>query len=162
MTPYFFGYGSLVNRATHAYPDAQPASLSGWRRTWVQTPARAAVYLSVEPAADVSIDGLIAAVPGADWAALDQREAAYARVASGGAVSHALSPAPDVSHYTVTDTRHVTANPFIVLSYLDIVVQGFLREYGKDGVARFFASTAGWETPSWMTARHRGTRGIIS
>ena len=34
MTPYFFGYGSLVNRATHDYVHAHPARISGWRRAW--------------------------------------------------------------------------------------------------------------------------------
>ena len=103
MTPYFFGYGSLVNRATHDYPDARPARLRGWRRCWVKTSARDAVFLSVEPDPATTIDGLIAAVPNADWAALDLREAAYDRIPSGGAIVHDLSPPPQVSHYTVTN-----------------------------------------------------------
>ena len=28
-----------------------------------------------------------------------------------------------------------------------MVVQGFLREYGIDGVQRFFDTTRGWDTP---------------
>ena len=32
MHPRFFGYGSLVNRDTHDYPNAVRATLSGWRR----------------------------------------------------------------------------------------------------------------------------------
>ncbi len=148
MTPYFFGYGSLVNRTTHDYPDAQPARLRGWRRCWVKTPARDAVFLSVEPDAGSTIDGLIAAVPNADWAALDVREAAYDRVPSGGAIVHDLSPAPPVSHYTVTNrTHHASEDSYIILSYLDIVVKGFLDAFGQDGVDRFFATTVGWETP---------------
>ncbi|MGB3245243.1 MAG: gamma-glutamylcyclotransferase family protein [Sulfitobacter sp.] len=148
MTPYFFGYGSLVNRATHSYPDAQHARLEGWRRAWVRTPVRDVVFLSVVQDAATVIDGLIAAVPNADWAALDAREHGYNRVGSGGAVAHFLTPAPDIAHYAVapesirTDGKHV-----ILQSYLDVVVQGFLREYGESGVARFFATTSGWETP---------------
>ena len=49
MTPSFFGYGSLVNRATHDYPGAQPAQLHGWRRVWVRTDLRDVVFLSVRP-----------------------------------------------------------------------------------------------------------------
>ncbi len=30
--PYFFGYSSLVNLATHDFPDPRPATLRGWRR----------------------------------------------------------------------------------------------------------------------------------
>ena len=32
----------------------------------------------------------------------------------------------------------------ILLSYLDTVVQGFLREFGEAGAARFFETTRGW------------------
>ncbi|MEM6304983.1 MAG: gamma-glutamylcyclotransferase family protein [Pseudomonadota bacterium] len=148
MTPYFFGYGSLVNAATHDYPDPRPARLRGWRRVWVQTPARKAVYLSVEPHAGTTIKGLIAAVPGADWAALDLREAAYDRLPSGGAIQHDLSPPPQVSHYAVKNPQPLDlAEAFIVLSYLDIVIKGYLDVFGTDGVQRFFDTTVGWDTP---------------
>ncbi|MEO1425117.1 MAG: gamma-glutamylcyclotransferase family protein, partial [Pseudomonadota bacterium] len=64
--PYFFGYGSLVNRATHAHDDAHPATLRGWRRMWRHTALRPVAFLTVVPAPGSRIDGLIAAVPGAD------------------------------------------------------------------------------------------------
>ena len=35
----------------------------------------------------------------------------------------------------------------MLLSYLDAVVQGYLREYGEAGADRFFATTDGWEAP---------------
>ncbi|MDX5384038.1 MAG: gamma-glutamylcyclotransferase, partial [Rhodobacterales bacterium] len=34
---FFFGYGSLVNRATHDYGQARAATLPGWRRAWRHT-----------------------------------------------------------------------------------------------------------------------------
>ena len=148
MTPYFFGYGSLVNRATHTYPDAQAAQLQGWRRAWVRTPGRDVVYLSAVKDLSCTIDGLIAAVPDADWTALDAREHGYARHSSGQAVAHDLTSAPQIAHYAVrpqdicTDGAHV-----ILLSYLDVVVQGFMREFGPAGVTGFFDTTAGWDTP---------------
>ena len=80
MTAWFFGYGSLVNRATHSYPQAQRARLHNWRRVWVRTAMREVVFLSIHPAPGADIDGLIAAVPGADWTALDAREAGYDRI----------------------------------------------------------------------------------
>ncbi len=148
MTPYFFGYGSLVNRNTHAYPDAQPAQLRGWRRSWVRTGRRDMVFLSVVQDAASRIDGLIAAVPGADWEALDAREYGYERHSSGGAVVHALIPAPDVAHYVIPEnSRQPGGDHVILLSYLDVVVQGFLREFGLSGVADFFDTTDGWDTP---------------
>lgn len=142
--PAFFGYGSLVNRATHDHAPARPATLAGWRRVWRQTRLRPFAFLSAE-AAPGRIDGLLAAVPGNDWAALDRREAAYLRrpLATG---DFAAPPgwAARVEIYTI-DPAHQTADRHpILLSYLDVVVQGFLREFGEDGVGRFFATTAGW------------------
>jgi len=143
--PAFFGYGSLVNRATHDYPQAAPARLSGWRRVWRQTRLRPFAFLSVEPA-EAEIDGLVAAVPGNDWAALDLREAAYLR---HGLAAQALRPAPawvgSIEIYAVDPAHHIAdaAHP-IPLSYLDVVVQGFLREFGEAGAADFFATTVGW------------------
>ena len=148
MTPYFFGYGSLVNRNTHDYPDTRPARLQGWRRAWVRTAGREVVFLSVNPHRETTIDGLVAAVPGADWAALDAREYGYARHASGGAVLHDILPSPDVSHYAIPPEKTGAAGDHVILlSYLDVVVQGFARVYGIDGVTRFFDTTDNWDTP---------------
>lgn len=143
--PAFFGYGSLVNRATHDYAPGEPARLAGWRRVWRHTTLRDWPYLSAEPA-EAEIDGLVAAVPGDDWALLDRREAAYRRQP----LAHdRLTTAPLWAHrieiYAVDPDHALPANDHpILLSYLDTVVQGFLREFGQAGVARFFATTAGW------------------
>jgi hypothetical protein len=148
MTPYFFGYGSLVNRDTHLYRDCHRAELRGWRRAWVRTAERETVFLSVRMDPESAIDGLIAAVPGADWAALDAREYGYARLSSGGAVQHPLDPAPEIEHYAIPpENTHSEGDQVILLSYLDVVVQGFFREYGAEGVQRFFDTTDGWEVP---------------
>ena len=148
MTPYFFGYGSLVNRATHAYPDAHPAELQGWRRAWVRSAAFDRVFLSVVADPGTTISGLIAAVPNDDWAALDARETGYARLHSGDAVTHPLSHAPAIAHYAVPQGEQgTTSRNTIILSYIDVVVQGFLQEFGEDGVAHFFDTTDGWDTP---------------
>ncbi|MGJ8615685.1 MAG: gamma-glutamylcyclotransferase family protein [Sulfitobacter sp.] len=148
MTPYFFGYGSLVNLNTHTYPDAQPATLRGWRRAWVRTDQRDVVFLTVIQDAETTIDGVIAAVPNADWLALDAREYGYARHSSGGAVSHDLTPAPDIAHYAIPpENTGRSGDHVILLSYLDVVVQGFLKLYGEAGAKRFFDTTNGWDTP---------------
>jgi len=147
MTPWFFGYGSLVNRATHSYPEAQTATLNGWRRTWVRTTLRDVVFLSIHPANGHSIDGVIAAVPGADWAALDLRESGYARIDATAQVTH-TSPATDIAAYQVpAENQCASGDHHILLSYLDVVVQGFLREFGEAGAEAFFATTDGWDTP---------------
>jgi hypothetical protein len=143
--PFFFGYGSLVNRATHVYGPARPARVRGWARVWRGTSLRKVAYLSAIEAPGTEIEGLIAPVPGGDWAALDLREAAYARHALSD-VTHDLPGAAEVMIYKV-EPRHVAlsgAHP-ILLSYLDVVVQGYLREFGPAGVGRFFETAEGWD-----------------
>ena len=147
--PYFFGYGSLVNRSTHDYPDAGPAQLAGWRRVWRHTDWHATAFLSVEPADGVEIDGLIAHVPGGDWLALDAREGGYERLSANGSVRHGSDADIDIAVYVVDGNWQGDPPKHrpILLSYIDVVIQGFLREFGPEGAARFFRTTSGWDGP---------------
>lgn len=149
LPPYFFGYGSLVNTATHDYLDAQPARLRGWQRRWCHTALRDVAFLTVEPAPEVQIDGLIAAVPDGDWEALDKREFAYDRLPADHQIRHALPGCPEISLYAVPAEaqNQVSQCHPILLSYLDVVVQGHLQVFGEAGVEDFFASTKGWQAP---------------
>ena len=147
--PYFFGYGSLVNRATHDFPNPRQAQLSGWRRVWRHTDLRPVAFLTVVRDTDTEIDGLIAHVPHDDWVALDQREWAYDRIPATQAVGHALTHDIEIAVYAVPGHKHgrpSTHHP-ILLSYIDVVVQGYLREFGSNGAERFFATTDGWDAP---------------
>jgi len=142
---WFFGYGSLVNRLTHAYPQARPARLRGWQRVWRPTNLRPDAFLSVRPAPGTDILGLVAAVPGADWAALDARETGYRRHAVSEAVEHDLPVRAEVQVYAVPGwDSPAPEDGHVLLSYLDVVVQGFLHQFGEDGAAHFFATTGGW------------------
>ena len=146
---YFFGYGSLVNRDTHDFAEAHTARLRGWKRTWRRTSLRRVAYLTVVPDPNSEIDGLIAAVPGDDWAALDERESAYNRVPAAHQVTHALTHSPEIAVYSIPDGAHgqpSKTNPAL-LSYIDVVIQGYLREFGEDGARAFFDTTEGWDTP---------------
>lgn len=146
--PYFFGYGSLVNRRTHVYAPALKASIGGWRRRWCATDLRPAAFLTAVPAPpDQRIDGMIAPVPGSDWSALDLREAGYDRHPAGD-VRHAHGDDLSIAVYAMPE-RHLAAERDcpILLSYLDVVVQGFLTEFGPEGVARFFHTTDDWHLP---------------
>lgn len=147
--PYFFGYGSLVNTATHSYGGAQPARLKGWRRAWVHTSLREVAFLSAVPCENSEIDGLIAEVPGADWAALDEREFAYERLPASDRVQHGLSGAPEISVYAVAADKQngVSEQHPILLSYLDVVLQGYLQVFGKEGLQGFVETTDGWDAP---------------
>lgn len=138
--PRFFGYGSLVNLHTHDYPDAQPATLSGWRRVWRHAISRPIAFLSVEPCAETTLHGITAQVPNADWAALDLREHGYTR--------------QDVTAQFETQTAIYEADPAftqdpsvghpVLLSYLDVVVAGYTTLMGDAGAEHFFATTYGW------------------
>lgn len=147
--PCFFGYGSLVNCATHDFADPRRAMLCGWRRRWRHTDLRPVAFLTAVPDADTRIDGMIARVPRGDWRALDQREWAYDRVPATASVLHDLTDPVEIAVYSVPDGRHAEPSQRypILLSYIDVVVQGYLREYGEAGVDRFFDTTDGWEAP---------------
>lgn len=137
--PRFFGYGSLVNLATHDYPDAQRATLHGWRRVWCHSKTLPVAFLSVQRR-DTMIHGITAQVPNADWAALDAREHAYLRRDVSDQFSHDTAVYEANPAHTALPT---TAHP-ILLSYLDVVIAGFVDLMGDAGPAHFFATTTGW------------------
>lgn len=141
--PAFFGYGSLVNLATHAYADPRPTRLAGWRRVWRSTTLRDAAFLSVDPAPGITLDGIAARVPGGDWLALDEREAAYTRID----ISETLGLDCSAAVYRVSDrfTLSDSNGHMILRSYLDVVVQGYFRVFGPTGVTAFFDTTEGWQ-----------------
>jgi len=145
--PAFFGYGSLVNLATHDYGDPRPAVLHGWRRIWRQTHLRKAAYLSVTPCPETTLHGVIARVPRANWVALDQREAAYQRHDVSLDIRHAGPAAPTAVYQVRPEHVADAADHPILLSYIDVVVQGYLHMHGREGVAHFFETTDGWDTP---------------
>ncbi len=130
------------------YAAAHPASIIGWRRVWRHIAALDHAFLTATPVPDARIDGLVAEVPGADWAALDERETFYARVSARDVV-HPLAGAPDIQIYHAAEDANApsTAKTPILLSYLDVIVQGYLAEFGEAGVARFFETTDGWDAP---------------
>jgi hypothetical protein len=64
-------------------------------------------------------------------------------------VRHPLPHSPEIAVYTIPEGMHAApsrAHP-ILLSYLDVVVQGYFREFGAAGVQRFFDTTHGWDAP---------------
>ncbi len=143
--PYFFGYGSLVNVGSHAYGPTSRAILRGWRRRWRATHLRPAAFLTGVPEPGIEIEGLVAPVPGADWAALDLREGGYDRVEAAG-LAHDLGPDAQVAVYAIPErTPAADVRCPILLSYLDVVVKGYLDQFGEAGVTRFMQTTDGWE-----------------
>ena len=172
----YFGYGSLVNRntLTTGHVEAHRARLKGWRRTWRPRPdmgqntgsitgSAPAVMLpdgltpsllSAHPAEGFSIDGLLVIDFAVNLADVDTREFRYHRrdIALVDLeftdTGHGLG-ADITLHVYEARTEHPPAEgPAPILrSYLDAVMQGFLREFGADGLHRFVAETDAFHTP---------------
>lgn len=152
----YFGYGSLVNRATHrtAVLHAVPARLKGWRRLWrprPDMPGFPAALLSIRPEPMAFCDGLVVLDRAENLAAVDAREARYRRVAIDAGSLETATPLPDglplYLYVAQTDVPPHPEPPKILRSYLDAVLQGFLAEHGEAGVRRFLAETEGFSTP---------------
>lgn len=147
--PHFFGYGSLVNRETHSFAPVHLSRITGWKRIWHRAPIRPAAFLSVIRDPDSVIEGVIAPVPNDDWVALDAREHAYDRIAVTDEVTHDATDVRDISIYAIPPGQSAPPDEEhpILLSYIDAVLQGYLREYGEAGAERFVRTTEGWNAP---------------
>jgi len=181
----YFGYGSLVNRATlrTEVVAAIPARLKGWHRTWrarpvmdhdaavaaAAAPALAAAgltpsLLSAHPAPkdrpQAGIDGLLVIDLVDNLPHIDAREFRYHRrdislgdleFSSSVSMEGAdIAPYSGISLHVYearTEHPHETGHSPILRSYLDAVMQGFLREFGEEGVHRFVTETDAFHTP---------------
>ncbi|WP_290998070.1 gamma-glutamylcyclotransferase family protein [Hoeflea sp.] len=166
----YFGYGSLVNRLTlrPGVVAAWPARLSGWRRTWrarpdmgptppaALAPGPAPCLLSAHPDPRSAIDGLLVIDLAENLASVDAREFRYHRRAIGvedlifNGDAPALARRAGISlHVYEARIEHppVDGPAPILRSYLDTVMQGFLREFGAEGLRRFVAETAAFDRP---------------
>lgn len=150
----YFGYGSLVCRATHRTDilAAVPARLKGWRRHWrprPDMPGFPAALLSVRPDLGSICDGLLVFDRAENLAAVDAREVRYRRIEIADGDLELLAPAPyRCLTYVYVAEDHLPPPPEpprILRSYLDAVLLGFLTEHGDDGLARFLAETEGFD-----------------
>lgn len=154
----YFGYGSLVNPATHrtksfGYANAQ---LRGWQRRWTARPdihPEPIALLTSSPDApkDNWLSGLLVFDHIDSLPALDAREAGYDRrtiepdalIAEGVAV-------PDncpIYAYEGRSPQRPDVEHMILQSYLDAVLQGYAHRYGVDAVKAFVDSTASFDMP---------------
>ena len=157
----YFGYGSLVNRTTlrTEFIDAQPARLHGWRRCWrprkpQDNPAEAqrrSSMLSARRHGEDAIDGLLVYDRLDHLPAVDAREASYHRVSVQVDVLEVSGTVPEDCPVYIYESHtngavHDPGAP-ILQSYLDAVMQGFMHEFGEDGVLGFLHSTDGFDRP---------------
>lgn len=170
----YFGYGSLVNRATLRTQvlAAFPVRLKGWQRTWrarpdmgptpgIQLPDGVAPsLLSAHRASatnrEAGIDGLLVIDLFENLPEIDAREFRYHRRDISVADLHFAGPAGSQGfgaevrlHVYEARIEHPPAQgpSEILRSYLDAVMQGFLREFGPDGVHRFVSETGAFDMP---------------
>jgi len=140
-----FGYGSLVNRQTlPPHIAVEPLAVRGFRRAWRASSVGASggvCALSVVPDTGSVIDGLVVTFDDAVWPIIRQREKNYDFAQ--------LEEAPDVLVFRAKRAadRFGDADHPIHLSYIDVTLQGFLREFDEDGAERFMATTEGWHVP---------------
>ncbi len=143
-----FGYGSLVNQNTHEFQLEGADELNGWCRIWghrITSGKNKVTSLSIRPAKDTTIKGLLLRVAPDQIAGLDAREAGY-RLAS--LESSELVTRTDPTHTYISEIDTVGNEEFPILqSYLDTVLHGFHLEFGAGGVTHFIETTLGWETP---------------
>lgn len=143
---FFFGYGSLVNTSSHNFHNISNARLVGWRRVWQRTNLRDFSFLSVHRSDNFSIDGVIALVPDGNWIKLDEREAGYDRIIGSEMIEHTSLKSDSISFYRIPDHKFCSVEKCpILLSYLDVVLMGFLQRFGKQGFSNFFETTDGWD-----------------
>lgn len=166
----FIGFGSLVNTSTHKYQPLASVRVPGWSRAWINNNSYDYAFLSVIPAPQQAIFGLLAAVPDENWAELDTREAGYSR--------KLLTPTdwrfepgefqgepdtdlnyPDVQMYVHDSGDFAQPEKPILYSYLETVLFGFYRIFGEKGLENFIDTTTAWtaikdDRPSPIYPRH--------
>lgn len=154
----YFGYGSLVNRDTlrTSYVDAQPVRLRGWRRCWRPRMDGDRIgwhlptsLLSARQVPGSVIDGLLVFDRLSNLPSVDEREFTYDRIAVPHEQLEVINgQKPECTVYVYeaqsNEASHDPEHP-ILQSYLDAVLQGFLREFGRQGVQDFLASTDGFD-----------------
>ena len=144
---FIFGYGSLVNRHTHDCRTAHRARLRGWRRAWRHTTRREVAFLNVMPEPGHVLQGMVLGVPEVA-PELDRREYAYSRTDVTQTIDHDLDIRPTINLFAIPPEQDAGRDDHVLLlSYIDVVAQGYLREFGSDGVAEFFETTEGWDAP---------------
>lgn len=152
----YFAYGSLVNSATRLRPNAraEPALLKGWLRQWkhcIDTDSGKACVLSVRPRVGAEIEGVWVLDNCDTIAEVDRREIGYHREhipyqpADTGLSVVGLETYIYVS--TGDHNRWGDREYPIWLSYLDCVLDGYIKEWGPAGASRFITSTEGWDVP---------------
>ncbi len=149
----YFGFGSLVNKHTlrTSYVDIIPASLKGYSRHWQ---ARSNTFdnhvslLSIHPDSSCEIKGMIVFDTLDNLPLVDEREQGYSRhklTHDEVNVASSVDLPDNLYVYIADEIKDAKDDGALLQSYLDAVMQGFLNEYGDEGVSHFIDTTKGFE-----------------
>lgn len=154
----YFGYGSLVNPATHrtrsfGYANAR---LRGWQRRWTARPDEhvepiALLTSSPDAPSEAWLSGLLVFDHVDSLASLDAREAGYDRRSiARDAIDVEWGVVPDgcpIYAYEGRAPQRPDLEHVILQSYLDAVLQGYAHRYGAAAVGNFITTTAQFDMP---------------
>lgn len=148
MPATYFGFGSLVSRASIAVPveGFESARIFGYRRCWNQpfsVNGVAFAALGLEPGNVTDyVDGVILRVADDHSHYFDEREAGYRQIDV-----EALHPDGRIQSAVTFEARELAGrDAYIPVSYLATVVAGFRAVYGhEEGFRAFSENTYGWE-----------------
>lgn len=153
----YFGYGSLVNLGSLRTPyiSAHRATLRGWKRAWLArpkvegsfAPTDGLAFLSVVRSPGAAIDGLVITDHSSSLAALDEREILYSRVGvEAEDLTYLDDPADTSTQFLYEADQPLAPGGFEILrSYLDVVMQGYLQQFGEPGLTRFMETTLNFD-----------------
>jgi hypothetical protein len=155
----YFGYGSLVNEDTlrTKYIASVPATLLNWQRMWDIPIGKNFDDLDISlltsrPVEKSSTTGVIVFDRASNLPQVDERETNYDRHKLSLDGLHSPVDLSQIScdfyvYQAQKNFVNLDPRPPILQSYLDAVLQGFLRIYGNKGVEDFVNDTANFHTP---------------
>lgn len=136
---FVFGYGSLVNLATHCFDANTFTKLHGFERVWIASETRAHAYLSIRPQENSAIEGAILYVPEQDFDNLNAREKGYQLIDVSAQID--ANPSPTFTYLR----EEIQDEPApILFSYLATVLDGFFQFGSEDAAHAFLDSTKNW------------------
>ena len=158
---WIFGYGSLINRKTWFF-DAhfEWVQIEGWVRQWCQiikTPQGGFCALTISPNENSKIDGIIISTNLSTFSVIDKREAGYQKtIINESQISvyenkdtNSMWNREPVFAYTASKEsfRWASEKSPILQTYIDVIADGFYKQFGMKGLLNFFCTTQGWELP---------------
>jgi hypothetical protein len=158
MKSWVFSYGSLVNEKTEqTLGDSVLVALDGWRREWshvIELPHVLIRGLTITKSRNTRIHGRLIAVGKVELDTLDTRESGYSRFlirshvgAIGNASRDGLSLNNRIYAYRSQQAEELSLGepPCILQTYIDVILDGYFRNFGEEGAVEFMRTTIGWD-----------------